>query len=101
MVIGGPLFHKPVRAASFPNFLRLAINKAVRFAMEPPLVNKPCAFLLYPISSPIHRMTSFSKSVPPGADRQHVTFAFSAEATRSAYAPMAVAGDATYPKNRG
>ncbi len=95
MVIGGPPFHKPVLAVSLPNFLRLAINKAVRFAIEPPLVNKPCAVLLYPISSPNQRTTNFSTSVPPGADRQQVTFAFSAEVTRSAYAPIAVDGDAT------
>src|SRR6266851_8309813 len=100
-VIGASVCQRPFREAPLPAFARCAISNAVMLAIEPPLVSRPRASLSYPIKEPSQRTTVRSISVAAGPDRQDVTFAFSADAIRSANAPAGVAGDATYPKKRG
>src|SRR4051812_26382657 len=91
----------PVAEIEAALLLRCAINRAVRLARDPPLVNKPCAFSSYPISDPSQRTTVCSICVADGDERQEVTLAFRVEARRSPKAPTGVDGEATYPKNLG
>src|SRR6266576_7166522 len=99
MVMGALAFHKPVAATSLFAVARWATIKAVRFAIDPPLVSMPVAPGAYPISAASQRTTIRSISVAAGPERQDGTFELSAEAIKSAKAPGAVAGEATYPKN--
>ena len=98
MVMGVAEFHSPFEATSGSDYERCAISSAVRFAIEPPLVSRPCAGRSarpYPINSASQLITVSSISVAAGPERHDVWFAFKAEAIRSANAPGGVAGEAT------
>src|SRR6185295_10717361 len=100
MVCATPEFHRPRRPISAgvpPAFVRWATNKAIRLAIEPPLVSNPDGSSLKPTIEPSHRTTASSTSVAAGPERHEVTFELSAEATRSAKTPIGFAGEATYP----
>ena len=72
-----------------------AAASAAKLAIDPPLTNRPAAAAGYPSISFSQSMARCSRSVPDGADRQHVTLMFSAAATRAPMADTGVPGDET------
>jgi len=74
--------------------LRAAAN-AEKFAMDPPLVNSPSASGASPSISFSQLIVMCSNSVPAGADRQHVRFAFTASFSMLPSVVTAVPGDDT------
>src|SRR6476661_2748814 len=79
----------------------LAARKAVRFAIFPPLTNKPPYDGETPMNSASHRTVCFSTAVAIGLKTFAPTFGLTAAANKSANAPMGVGEEVMYPKNFG
>ena len=69
--------------------------------MLPPLTSRPPQFCGYPMNSAIQRIVCPSISLAAGESFQAPALGLTTAAIRSPNAPMGVALEVMYPKNRG